>query len=95
MLKVTTGILQYQPQKYMEQIQNLRASQVAQWVKNLPAMKETQTHMGLIPLSGKTPGGGNGNLLQYSCLESTTHTTYTGGMKTIRGKCVVSFRALA
>ena len=79
----------------MEQIHNLWAPQVAQWVKNLPAMKETQTHMCLIPLSGKTPGGGHGNSLQYSYLESTTHITYTGGMKTIRGKCVVSFMALA
>ena len=26
--------------------------------------------MGLVPRSGKTPGGGNGNLLQYSCLEN-------------------------
>ena len=67
----------------------------AQWVKNLPAMKETQTQMGLIPLSGKTPGGGHGNPLQYSCLESTSHITYTGGMKTLRGTCTVSFKALA
>ena len=26
--------------------------------------------MGLIPGSGRSPGGGNGNLLQYSCLEN-------------------------
>jgi len=26
--------------------------------------------MGSIPGSEKTPGGGNGNLLQYSCLEN-------------------------
>ena len=84
-----------QPQKYMKQIHNLWASLVAQWVKNLPAMKETQTQMGLIHLSGKTPGGGHGNPLQYSCLESTSHITYTGGMKTIRGNCTVSFKALA
>jgi len=25
--------------------------------------------MGLIPGSGRSPGGGHGNLLQYSCLE--------------------------
>ena len=25
--------------------------------------------MGLIPGSGRSPGGGNGNTLQYSCLE--------------------------
>ena len=43
-----------------------RASLVAQLVKNLSAMKET----GSIPGLGRSPGGGNGNPLQYSCLES-------------------------
>ena len=27
--------------------------------------------MGLIPLSGRSPGEGNGNPLQYSCLENS------------------------
>ena len=27
--------------------------------------------MGSIPGSGRSPGGGNGNLLQYSCLENS------------------------
>ena len=27
--------------------------------------------LGSIPGSGRTPGGGNGNLLQYSCLENS------------------------
>ena len=27
--------------------------------------------MGLIPGSGRSPGGGNGNPLQYSCLENS------------------------
>ena len=35
----------------------LGASQVVQMVKNLPAMWETQ---GLIPVSGRSPGEGNG-----------------------------------
>jgi len=39
---------------------------VAQMVKNLPAIQE----MCLIPRSARTPGGGNGNPLQYSCLEN-------------------------
>ena len=30
--------------------------------------------MGLIPGSGRSPGAGNGNLLQSSCLENTTGT---------------------
>ena len=36
-------------------------------VKNLPANAEDP---GLTPGSGRTPGGGNGNPLQYSCLEN-------------------------
>ena len=34
-------------------------------VKNPPA---NAGDVGLIPVSGRSPGGGNGNLLQYSCL---------------------------
>ena len=40
-------------------------SPVGSVVKNLPAMQETQ---GSIPGSGRSPGEGNGNSLQYSCL---------------------------
>ena len=39
---------------------------VAQWVKNPPVTGD----VGSIPGSGKSPGGGNGNPLQYSCLEN-------------------------
>ena len=46
------------------------ASQLAQWVKNLPAMQETQVTRGSIPGSGRSPGGGHGNPHQYSCLEN-------------------------
>ena len=48
----------------------LWASQVAQWVNNLPAMQETQTDVGLIPGSGRSPGGEQGNPPQHSCLEN-------------------------
>ena len=45
-----------------------RASQVAQWVKNLPAMQETQDmwiqSLGWIPGSERPPGEENGNPLQ-------------------------------
>ena len=37
-------------------------------VKNLPAKAGDA---GLIPGSGRLPGGGNGNPLQYSCLENS------------------------
>ena len=43
--------------------------QVAQWVKNPPAMQETG-EVGSILGSGRSPGGGYGNPLQYSCLEN-------------------------
>ena len=41
-------------------------------VKNLPAKAGDARHMGSIPGSGRSPGGGNGNLLQYSYLENST-----------------------
>ena len=85
---------------------NLRASLIAQLIKNLPAMQETLVRflcrkipwrrdglptpvflgfpggsdgkesgcnagdLGLISGSGRSPGGGHGNPLQYSCLEN-------------------------
>ena len=36
-------------------------------VKNLPASVGDARDMGLIPGSGRSPGGENGNLLLYSC----------------------------
>jgi len=39
-------------------------------VKNLPANAEDVRDMGLIPGLGRSPGGGHGNPLQYSCLEN-------------------------
>ena len=36
-------------------------------VRNLPA---NARDAGLIPGSGRSPGGGNGNPVQYSCLEN-------------------------
>ena len=39
-------------------------------VKNQPANAGDIRDMGSIPGLGKSPGGGHGNPLQYSCLES-------------------------
>ena len=39
-------------------------------VKNLLANARTITSAGSILGSGRSPGGGNGNSLQYSCLEN-------------------------
>ena len=47
-----------------------RAFQVALVVKNLPANAGEVRDAGLIPGSGRSPGGGKGNPLQYSCLEN-------------------------
>ena len=50
--------------------QQLRASQVALVVKNLPANAGDIRDAGSNPRSGVSPGGGNGNPLQYPCLEN-------------------------
>ena len=39
-------------------------------IKNPPANAEDTGDVGSIPVSGRTPGEGNGNPLQYSCLKS-------------------------
>ena len=38
--------------------------------KNLPVNSGDVRDVGLIPESRRSPGGGNGNPLQYSCLEN-------------------------
>ena len=45
----------------------IRTSLVAQKVKHLPTMQ------GSIPGTGRSPGEGNDNPLQYSCLENPMH----------------------
>ena len=44
---------------------------VAQMVKKLPANTGDVRDMGSIPGLGRSPGGGRGNPLQYSCLENS------------------------
>ena len=46
-----------------------RASQVVLVVKNPLSNAEDIRYMDSIPGSGRSPGGGHGNPLQYSCLE--------------------------
>ena len=48
-----------------------RALLVAQLVKNLSASTEDARDARLIPESGRSPGEGNGNPFQYSCLENS------------------------
>ena len=39
-------------------------------IKNLPDNAGDTRDMGSVPGLGRSPGGGNGSLLQYSCLEN-------------------------
>ena len=47
-----------------------RASQVELVVKNLPASSGDLRDLGSVPGSERSPGGGHGSPLQYSCLEN-------------------------
>ena len=47
-----------------------RGHSMAQRVKNLPAMQETQETVGSIPVLGRPPEEENGNPLQYFCLKN-------------------------
>ena len=52
-------------------IELIRASLVAQMVKNLPANAGGIKDVGSFPGSGRSPGERNGYPLQYSCLENS------------------------
>ena len=39
-------------------------------LKNLPDNAANEGDLGSVPGSGRSPGEGNGNALQYSCLEN-------------------------
>ena len=50
-------------------------------VKNLPANAGDARDTGSIPESGRSPGVGNGNPLQYSCLENPMDRGEPGGLQ--------------
>ena len=52
-----------------------RCSQVVLVVKSPPANAGDARDTGSTPGSGRSPGVGNGNLLQYSCLENSMNRT--------------------
>ena len=56
--------------RYCSWLKVTRTSQVALVVKNPPDNAADITDEGSIPGSGRSPGGGHGNPLQYSCLEN-------------------------
>ena len=47
------------------------ASLVAQLINNPPTNAGNSRDMGLIPVSGRSSGEGNGRQLQYSCVEDS------------------------
>ena len=47
-------------------------------VKNLPANASDARDRGLISGSGRSPGVGNSNSLQYSCLENSINRGWMG-----------------
>ena len=51
---------------------NSGASQMVLVVKNMPDNAGDLRGVDSIPGSGKSPGGGHGNSLQYSCLENSS-----------------------
>ena len=57
-----------------EGITSFKSSEVALVVKDPPANAEDARDMGSIPGLGGFPGEGNGNPLQYSCLENSMDT---------------------
>ena len=65
-----------------------RACQATQMIKNLPAIAGD---LGSIPGLGRSPGGGNGNPLQYSCLENP-HGHSTMGSQRVRHDRVTKYR---
>ena len=57
-----------------------RASQVALVEKNRPVNAGDARDAILIPGLGRSPEVGNGNPLQYSCLENPKDRVYSGGL---------------
>ena len=55
---------------------------MAQLVKNPPATAGDARDTSSIPESGRSPGEGNGNQLQYSCLENSMDEE-PGGLQSV------------
>ena len=62
--------LQMMRLKLQPSYKSIRASQVGLVIKNPPANAGDLRDTGSIPWSGRSPGGGHGNPLSYSCLEN-------------------------
>ena len=62
----------HSPKTFEVLLESFGASQVVLEVKNPSASTGDIRDVGSIPESGRSPGGGHGNPLQFSCLESPT-----------------------
>ena len=60
-----------------------RCFSVGPVVKNMPAKVDDTGNMGLSPGVGRSPGGGHGHLLQYSCLENPMDREDSGGLQSM------------
>ena len=70
MRKIPSGISLNNEDIYKSHILIIEASQVVLVVKNLPANAADIRNVGLIAGSRRSPREGNGNSLQYPCLEN-------------------------
>ena len=68
--KIQQGRQEYIRELYVK-FHEFGASQVVLVVKNPPANAGDVRDLGSSPGSGRSPGGGHGNPLQYSCLENS------------------------
>ena len=65
-------------QETLQTVGVTRASQVVLVVKDLPANTGDARDTGSVPGWGRSPGEGNGNPLQYSCLETSMQRSLAG-----------------
>ena len=63
-------------------------------VKNLPANAGNAEDVGLMPGSGRSPGGENDNPLQYSCLENSM-TEEPGGLQSMGSQSQTRLKQLS
>ena len=69
MIETTNTIYEHRYKFYLKSVSINRGFLGGSVVKKLPA---NSGDVGSIPESGRSPEGGNGNPLQYSCLENPT-----------------------
>ena len=72
--------------QYCQAVNSFWASRVELVINNMPANAGDVRDVGLISESGRSPGGGQTNPFQYSCLENQARGPWTedpGGLQSI------------